>query len=110
MGLFMWRPILKNFMQDCSLMLWDHKFINASNFRLYVCGASSVGFRDPGTLGRRCILQQASLGRSVDETRWPRDQPKSAPASRIRRLFLGASLRLSPHDAELLVLGATQEL
>ena len=40
MGLFMWRPILKNFMQDCSLMLWDHKFINASNFKLYVCGAS----------------------------------------------------------------------
>ena len=34
-------PILKNFMQDCSLMLWDHKFINASNFKLYVCGASN---------------------------------------------------------------------
>ena len=31
----------KNFMQDCSLMLWDHKFINASNFKLYVCGASN---------------------------------------------------------------------
>ena len=28
-------------MQDCSLMLWDHKFINASNFKLYVCGASN---------------------------------------------------------------------
>ena len=41
MGLFMWRPVLKNFMQDCSLMLWDHKFINASNFKLYVCGASN---------------------------------------------------------------------
>ena len=52
----------------------------------------SVGFRDPGTPCRRCILQQASLGRSVDETRCPRDQPKSAPASRIRRLFLGDSL------------------
>ena len=52
----------------------------------------SVGFRDSGTPFRRCILQQASLDRSVDETRCPRDQPKSAPASRIWRLFLGASL------------------
>ena len=32
MGLFMWRPILKNFMQDCSLMLWDHKFITNCTF------------------------------------------------------------------------------
>ena len=40
MGLFMWRPILKNFMRDCSLIIWDHKFINASNFKLYLCGAS----------------------------------------------------------------------
>ena len=52
----------------------------------------SVGFRDPGTPCRRCILQQASLGRSVDVTRCPLDQSKSAPVSRIRRLFLGASL------------------
>ena len=44
MGLFMWRPILKNFIYDqyeCSLMLWDHKFIDASNFKLYFCGASN---------------------------------------------------------------------
>ena len=40
-GLFMWRLILKNFMHDCSLMLWDHKFINASIFKLYLCGASN---------------------------------------------------------------------
>ena len=52
----------------------------------------SVGFRDPGTPCRRCILQQAFLGHSVDETRCPHDQPKSAPASRIWRLFLEASL------------------
>ena len=31
----------KIFMQDCSLMLWDHKIINASNFKLYVCAASN---------------------------------------------------------------------
>ena len=49
-------------------------------------------FRDPGTPCRRCILQQAFLGRSVDGTRCPRDQSKCAPASRIRRLFLEASL------------------
>ena len=30
----------KNFMQDCSLMLWDLKFMNASDFKLYLCGAS----------------------------------------------------------------------
>ena len=47
----------------------------------------SVGFRDSGTQCRRCILQQASLGRSVDETRCLRDQPKSAPASRIMGCF-----------------------
>ena len=58
----------------------------------WVRSSLSVGFRDPGTPCRRCILQQAFLGRSVDETRCPRDQPKSAPARRIRRLFLGASL------------------
>ena len=34
----------------------------------------------------------SNIDRSVDETRCPRDQPKSASASRIRRLFLGASL------------------
>ena len=33
MGSFMWRPILKNFMHDCSLMLWDHKFMNGSNLK-----------------------------------------------------------------------------
>ena len=27
MSSFMWRRIIKNFMQDCSLMLWDQKFM-----------------------------------------------------------------------------------
>ena len=47
------------------------------------------------------------LGRSVDETRCPRDQPKSASSQPHKEFVSG---RLSPRDAELLVLGATQEL
>ena len=50
----------------------------------------SVGFRNSGTPCRSCILQQPSLGRSVDETRSHALPPR--PATRIRRLFLGTSL------------------
>ena len=51
-----------------------------------------VGLEIQGLLAGSAYSQQAFLGRSVDGTRCPRDQSKFALASRITRLFLGASL------------------
>ena len=76
----------------------------------------SVGFRDRGNLCRRCILQQVSLVRSVDETRCPHEQSQYASGtSQTHKEVVSGSL--SPRDAfrvpterELLVVGVTQKL
>ena len=91
--------VKKSYIQSC--LLQDHCFCGCTSERsrhyagCLELGAFQlvfVGFKDRGTSCRRCIIQQASLGRSVDERRCPRDQPQSATARRIRRLFLAASL------------------
>ena len=76
----------------------------------------SVGFRDRGILCRRCILQQVSLGRSVDKTRYPRDRSQYASGTSQTHKEV-VSGNLSPRDAfrvpterELLVVGVTQKL
>ena len=72
----------------------------------------SVGFKDRGTSCRRCILQQASLGRSADETRCP---PRPAPIRTSQTHKEVVSGSHSPRDAfrvptdrELLVAGVTK--
>ena len=74
----------------------------------------SVGFKDRGILCQRCILQQVSLGRSVDETHC---LPRPAPfrTSQTQKEVVSGSL--SPCDAfrvptnrKLLVVGVTQKL
>ena len=42
MGSFKLRKILKKIVQCCSLMLWDQKFINASNFKLTLVSAVTL--------------------------------------------------------------------